>query len=199
MIQSPVLVVSPHTDDAELGCGGTIARFIEDGAHVHIVAFSAGHEPELLGAEYHRAAALMRTPTELFDIPVRRFGEARQTILDQLVCLRDLLSPGTVFVPSGADLHQDHRVVHDEALRAFKQVTMWGYELPWNHIRFSAQGFVKLELRHIVRKQEALACYESQQDRAYFSPAFIESLARVRGIQIGEEFAEAFEVIRSVI
>ncbi|KKL89339.1 hypothetical protein LCGC14_1915710 [marine sediment metagenome] len=199
VIQNPVLVISPHTDDAELGCGGTIARLIEDGGNVQIVAFSAGHEPERLAAEYLRAGAIMRTPTRLYNIPVRHFGEARQTILDHLVCLRETLCPGTVFVPSAADLHQDHRVVHDEALRAFKQVTMWGYELPWNHVRFSAQGFVKLKPRHVARKQEALSCYESQQDRAYFSPSFTESLARVRGLQVGEEFAEAFEVIRSVV
>ncbi len=199
MIQNPVLVISPHTDDAELGCGGTIARLIEDGAKVHVVAFSAGHEPELLEAEYLRAGGTMRTPTRLYDIPVRHFDQCRQTILDHLVSLAEQLRPATVFVPSAADLHQDHRVVHDEALRAFKQVTMWGYELPWNHIRFSAQGFVRLAPRHIAQKQEALSCYESQQDRAYFSPDFIESLARVRGMQVGQEFAEAFEVIRSVV
>ena len=108
------------------------------------------------------------------------------------------VKPEIVFLPSGNDLHQDHQVLHLEGVRAFKDVTVWGYDLPWNHVTFSAQAFVTLERRHVEAKWEALKCYESQLQlkRAYFSWEFVESLARVRGTQVKADYAEAYEVVR---
>ena len=101
-------------------------------------------------------------------------------------------------MPSGADLHQDHAVVHQESVRAFRHTTMMGYELPWNHITFSTQAFVVLERAHLRRKWAALTKYESQLEvsRPYFRYEFIESMARVRGLQVKADFAEAYEAIR---
>jgi LmbE family N-acetylglucosaminyl deacetylase len=75
---------------------------------------------------------------------------------------------------------------------------VWGYELPWNHIRFSAQAFVTLERSDVETKWEALKAYKSQLElkRPYFSWEFVESLARIRGVQVKAEYAEAFEVVR---
>ncbi len=52
---------------------------------------------------------------------------------------------------------------------------------------------------HIQKKIDALACYETQKDRAYLNPDFIRGLALTRGTQIEETYAEAFEVIKWVI
>ena len=111
------------------------------------------------------------------------------------------IAPEWVVIPSGSDLHQDHATIHDEALRAFKHKTVLGYELPWNHITFCASAFVTLERRHIDRKWEALTCYASQLElgRPYFTKEFHESLARVRGLQVKNDWAEAFELIRAVL
>jgi len=54
-------------------------------------------------------------------------------------------------------------------------------------------------LEHIVKKVEALKCYESQKDRLYLSEEFIRSLAQTRGVQIDAKYAEAFEIIRWII
>lgn len=107
-------------------------------------------------------------------------------------------SPDFVLVPSGADLHQDHTVVHQESLRAYRALTLMGYELPWNHITFSAQAFVVLEAAHLKRKWAALTKYESQfeLERPYFRYEAMESIARLRGLQIKTEYAEAYELIR---
>jgi hypothetical protein len=95
-------------------------------------------------------------------------------------------------------LHQDHQVVFNEGLRAFKDRTIWGYELPWNHITFNAQGFIKVELKHIEKKWLAMQEYKSQLEkkRPYFEKAFIEGIAKMRGMQVNEAYAEAFEVVR---
>jgi LmbE family N-acetylglucosaminyl deacetylase len=207
MFQS-LLVLAPHTDDAELGCGGAIARFLEEGVSVHVAAFStaeeslpAGSQPGRLKREFLEAMRSFGIPDDrilVYDYPVRRLSAHRQDVLEDLVLLRSRLCPHAVFLPSGADLHQDHQVIHAEGLRAFKDLTVWGYELPWNHVSFATNAFVVLERRHLEAKWRALQAYSSQIElqRPYFSREFLEGLAVVRGAQVRAPYAEAFEVIR---
>ena len=108
------------------------------------------------------------------------------------------MQPDLVFIPSPNDLHQDHKVIAEEGIRAFKKSTILGYEMPWNNISFNTISFIPLEERHIKKKIDALRCYETQRYRSYLSEDFIRSLARTRGTQIEVEYAEAFEVIRWV-
>ena len=211
MLFRNVLVLAPHTDDAELGCGATLARLLEEGTKVSVVAFStaeaslpAGSKPGRLKDEFLDAMSSFGIPeSQLYvcDFPVRRLSSHRQDVLEELVKLRRDIAPDAVFVPSGADLHQDHQVVHAEGLRAFKEITILGYELPWNHVTFPATAFVKLERRHLDAKWSALQRYASQVElkRPYFTWEFVESLATVRGIQVKHRYAESFEVVRVVM
>lgn len=208
MKPNSLLVLAPHTDDAELGCGGTIARFLDEGIRVDIAAFSTAKESlppgmpsDTLKKEFLEAMKILGVTDEhifVFDYPVRKLTNYRQEILENLVLLKRTLSPDIVLVPSGADVHQDHQVLYAEAIRAYKQTTLWGYELPWNHITFAAQAFVTIEQQHLDKKWLALQAYKSQIElnRNYFTLKFIEGLARVRGTQVGTELAEAFEVVR---
>jgi LmbE family N-acetylglucosaminyl deacetylase len=97
------------------------------------------------------------------------------------------------------DLHQDHSTIAKEGLRAFKMKSILGYEIPWNNINFTTQSFIVFDKTHLVRKLNALSCYESQKHRYYASKDFITSLARTRGTQIGVKYAEVFEVIRWIL
>lgn len=203
-----ILVVAPHTDDAELGCGASIARFVEESWIVSIAVFSTAEQslpkgvpPDALRQEFYSAMRIMGIPESqlyVFDYPVRKLSYHRQEVLEDLVQLKKALSPSIVLVPASSDLHQDHQVLHMEALRVFKDVALWGYELPWNQITFSANAFVVVRRRHLVAKWKALSQYRTQimLRRPYFSWSFVESLARVRGLQVKEKYAEAFEVIR---
>jgi len=201
-----MLVLAPHTDDGEIGCGGTISRYIEDNACVYYAAFSTARtsiRPEfpedVLETEVREATAVLGIPNEqlrVFDFPVRRFPEHRQDILQQIIELRDDIQPDIVFVPSPNDIHQDHQVIAQEGLRAFKRHTLLGYEEPWNNVVFETRCFIPLEERHIERKIRALQCYRSQGHRAYLNEEFIRSLAKTRGTQIEGGYAEAFEVLR---
>jgi N-acetylglucosamine malate deacetylase 1 len=203
-----VLVLAPHTDDAELGCGGTIARLLRDGVDVFVAAFSTAEEslppgaaPCRLQDEFLAAMQTLGIPrdrTLVFGYPVRRLSYYRQELLEDLVKLRSEINPTMVFLPSASDLHQDHQVLNAEGLRCFKDMTIWGYELPWNNIGFPAQAFVTLERCDLQAKWDALQAYTSQFElgRPYFSWEFIEGLARVRGVQIKNPYAEAFEVMR---
>jgi LmbE family N-acetylglucosaminyl deacetylase len=104
-----------------------------------------------------------------------------------------------VFAPSLNDIHQDHSVVAREALRAFKNITILGYEMPWNNIDFQTKVFIKLDAAHLDLKVEALKCYKSQEKRSYLNEEFIRALAKTRGVQIESDIAESFEVMRLVI
>lgn len=203
-----VLVLSPHTDDAELGCGGTLARCLEAGVEVHVAAFSTAAESlppgvpsDTLAREFQRAMETIGVPASHLTIrnyPVRRLSYHRQEVLEDLVRLRSSLQPDAVLLPATTDLHQDHQILSAEGIRAFKTTTILGYELPWNHIEFSPQAFSELEERHLNQKWSALLAYETQISlkRRYFDKSFIWSLATMRGVQVGAPYAEAFQVCR---
>ena len=211
IIPERILVLAPHTDDAELGAGGSMAKWLEAGVDLHVAVFStaedslpAGSSPSQLADECNASLDVLGVKPEhrtILHYPVRKLGYHRQEVLENIVELARRLDPGWVLIPSGSDLHQDHATIHDEALRAFKHKTVLGYELPWNHITFSASAFVTLERHHLDTKWEALTKYTSQLEmgRPYFTREFHESLARVRGLQVKHDWAEAFELIRVVL
>lgn len=204
-----MLILAPHTDDGEFGCGGSIARFINEGKDVYYAAFSTAEEsvPEpwpkdILKTEVKEATKRLGIPREhliVFNFKVRELGYHRQEILEELVKIKKDVCPDLVFLPSSNDLHQDHSTVSTEGIRAFKNTTVLGYEIPWNNIKFQAEAFIILSEENINTKIKALDAYNSQKGRSYANEEFIRSLARTRGVQIGSRYAESFEVIRWVM
>jgi len=193
-----VLVLAPHTDDGELGCGGTISRFSMNDHEVMYVAFSA--PLKALKKELTKAMRILGVKrTSILDFKVRKFQEHRQDILDIMIGLRDDYDPQIVFIPSVNDMHQDHAVIAQEGIRAFRQTTILAYELPWNTLKFNHQSFIKLEPLHISKKIRALECYKTQKHKLYMNPKVVRGLASARGMQIGVKYAECFEVVRWII
>ena len=196
-----ILVLAPHTDDGELGCGGSIAKFCYEGATVWYIAFS--YIPEfnngILKIEVQQSADVFGINLLVKDFPVRHFTEHRQEILDFLVYINAIYPPGIVFVPARQDVHQDHQVITDEALRVFKHTTILGYELPWNNFAMDNTVFIPLSKSFMKKKIEAIACYKSQINHLYMSSDIIYSLAKIRGLQIGIEYAESFTVFRWIL
>jgi len=204
-----IIILAPHTDDGELGCGGTIARMLDDGAQVHYVALSTAEASVPEGFPKNRLEIEVRKATEalgisfenltVFKHEVRKLNYIRQEILESLVQIRNEINPDLVFLPSSKDIHQDHITVTQEGIRAFKYSTILGYELIWNNLSFDTDVFIKLSEEQVDRKIKALNCYKTQAGKAYMEERFIKSLANVRGTQIGCEYAEAFELIRWII
>ncbi len=203
-----VLVVCPHTDD-ELGCAGTVVRLVEGGARVRYVALSRceesvppGFAPDAL--EYECRVATERMGIRPDDVTicgfkVRHFPAARQEILETLVAIGRKERPDLVIVPSSADRHQDHATTHDEAFRAFKYASIWGYEVPHNNIDFRPTGFVALTEELLAKKLHVVSAYASQTFRGYGDAEVTRALAVVRGAQSSTGLAEAFEVIRLIV
>ena len=204
-----ILVLAPHTDDGEFGCGGTIAKLIDEGHDVYYAAFSACQQSvlpqfpsDILITEVKEATKILGVKPEnliLFDYDVRTFGYHRQEILDDLIKLRKDIDPYLIFIPTLTDVHQDHHTIAVEGMRAFKFKSIMSYELPWNNFSFSTSSFIHLDEKYIQTKVNALKAYQSQAHRSYSDEDFIRSVARTRGVQIGIRYAEAFEMVRWII
>ena len=206
---SNILVLAPHTDDGEFGCGATIAKFIEQGLIVQYVAFSIAEESvpdgfskDILQTEVAKATSILGINSSnliVHKFPVRYFPKYRQEILEIMVDLNESSKPDLVFLPSPSDTHQDHSVVASEGFRAFKNTRMLGYEIPWNNLSFKTSSFSVINKEHLELKIKSLKCYISQLGRKYVTEDFIRSLAITRGTQISKNYAEAFEIIRWMI
>lgn len=204
-----ILVLCPHADDAEVGCGGTLARFIEEGKKIFCVAFSTYEKyfpgkfsEDILRTEIKKATKILGINPKnliLFNYETRVFPAFRQSILDDLIRLRNQLKPDLVILPSTHDVHQDHQVISQEGIRAFRNISIIGYEMFHNNMTFPAKLFIPLTKKHINLKMKAINHYQSQAFRVSLSPISYENLARIRGMQIATEYAEAFEIIRWVI
>jgi LmbE family N-acetylglucosaminyl deacetylase len=203
-----ILILAPHTDDGELGCGGTISKLTSENADVYYMVFSVctrslprGLNPNTLTEEVTKATQKLGIPKQnliIHDYDVRVFNECRQSILDDMIKFRNEHNPSLIFLPARSDIHQDHEVVTNEGIRAFKKSNILGYEMPWNNLTFDTSCFSILNKQNLDCKMDALNEYNSQKNRPYFNEDFIRSLAITRGTQIGSSYAEAFEVIRMI-
>jgi len=204
-----ILILAPHTDDGEFGCGASIAKFIHESKEVYYAAFSLAEESvppqfpkNILETEVKAATKILGIKPDnllLYKYKVRHFAYYRQEILEDLVNLNKDLSPDLVFMPALHDLHQDHSTIATEGLRAFKKTSILAYEMPWNNLNFATQSFISISEENLKKKLAALNCYNSQKGKDYVSEEFIRSLAITRGVQIGKKYAEVFEVIRWII
>lgn len=204
----PILILAPHTDDGELGCGATISRLRRLGHQIYYTAFCScdeslppEFEPGTLKRELLAATRVLGIPHENVDVlnfQVRKLSYRRQEVLDKLVQINRDLNPQMIFCPTEEDLHQDHAVVASEALRAFKTKTVLGYEMPWNNIRFHANYVISVTEQDIETKIRALKEYTSQHSRPYLSERYLRAHAHSRGVSVGVEFAEAFTLYRAV-
>ncbi len=204
-----ILVLAPHTDDGEFGCGGSIAKFLEEGHDVYYAAFSACQQSvlpqfpsDILITEVKEATGILGVKPSnliLFDYDVRTFGYRRQDILDDLIRLKADIQPDLIFMPTLTDVHQDHKTIAEEGMRAFKFNSILTYELPWNNFSFQTSSFIHLSEENVQTKVKALQAYQSQAHRPYSDEDFLRSLARIRGVQIGAKYAEAFELVRWII
>lgn len=209
MDKNTILVLAPHTDDGELGCGATINKFIKAGKDVYYLAFSLceesvpeGFPEDILGHEVKKATKELGIPSSNLIIKnyrVRHFPSKRQEILEDLVKLNKQIKPDLIFSPSSFDVHQDHNTIFEEARRAFKNSSLLGYEFMWNNFSFGSTLFSVVNEDEIIAKIKALDEYKSQARRFYAKDKLIKGLANYRGLQISVEYAEAFEVIRWII
>lgn len=192
-----ILVLSAHTDDSELGAGGSIVKMIDEGCNIHHQAFSYCDDDRLF-FEFKKASKVLGIKnSDVYAFKRRLFSYHRQEILDTMIRLRDNVKPHLVLIPCSSDIHQDHNTIYQEALRCFKHCSILGYNLPWNQISSSKHTmFFSLTQKQVNKKIKALDTYKTQKKRPYFSKQYIKSNLIYAGGMINVKYAEAFEVIR---
>lgn len=198
-----IIIFGAHPDDFEVGCAGTILKYLKD-INLMIYVMSDRYEDGKMRdlrdqKKSFKILGLNNTPVKVFDVPTRIFHDYRSKIRNILYEIATKTKVDVIFTPPIHDIHQDHIVLADEVLRLFREKTIFGYEVVRSGYNFRPQLHVKLTEKIVETKIKAAQSYKSQWSTTksggyYFDKAVMKGLMRARGAQFGLEYAEAFEV-----
>jgi LmbE family N-acetylglucosaminyl deacetylase len=202
-----VLAIGAHSDDIEIGCGGTLLKLIEQKAVSEIcwVVLSGGNDR---AAEAQRSAEAMlegvpKAEVLLRDFPDGFFPYEGQRIKDFFEQLKADYSPDVVFTHQRADLHQDHRVCCELTWNTFRDHLILEYEVPKYDGDMSApNAFVPIDAHLHRRKIDHLMSYfGTQRSKRWFQEELFSSLLRLRGMECNSpsSYAEAFFCRKAVL
>lgn len=194
-----ILCLGSHSDDIEIGCGGTILRLSEQypSCELHWVVFNAIGVRE---AEARRAAELFGGPRlknpllkGLQDGFMPYVGGEVKAVFEKEL---KQLSPDLIFTHNGNDAHQDHRLISELTWNTFRDHLILEYEIPkYDGDMGRPSVFVPLE-REICEKKvrHLMEAFQSQQAKRWFQPDTFFSLMRLRGMECNSSsgYAEAF-------
>jgi N-acetylglucosamine malate deacetylase 1 len=198
-----VLFLGAHPDDIELGCGALL-HHVAKHTNVLCVTLSDNQKnPDLKNVkeEHYESMAVLGVPKEkivLGPFATRVFPEARQEILEYFLKLRRDFAPDLIFVHSRQDVHQDHLTMTDEALRAFRGITVLGFDVVRSSYGFFPHFLVEVTEEDVDKKIEALSKYETYRDRYYFNHELTRSIMVRHGALAERPFAEGFDIVRIV-
>jgi LmbE family N-acetylglucosaminyl deacetylase len=214
-----VLAISAHPDDETIGAGGTLARHVAEGDEVFWCVVTQGYNPpwshHVLEEAQRQVNAVQQVmgfrevfrcgfPTvKLNTIPHIELTSAIQAVVDKVL-------PEVVYAPSLCDINPDHRLVCEAALVAARPLPggtvkrLLSYEIGPT-VRYGATAFqpnVYVDIAaYLDKKLQAMACYHTEL-REYPHPRSLrglEQIARERGLSVGLEAAECFQLLREVV
>lgn len=201
-----VLAVGAHPDDIELGAGGTVARHAKEGDEVYFLILTYG---EKSGDEETRKREALES-ANILNVKSVSFAEIPDTMvrddIKTIMKIEDVIKkvkPDRVYTHGTKDTHQDHRNAALATYSAAREVLeLFSYESPDTYPSFNPQFYVRIT-DTMSQKIKALEKYNSQRNKKYLEAKAIKGLAQFRGYQVGRyhsrmEYAEAFEVIRSI-
>jgi LmbE family N-acetylglucosaminyl deacetylase len=195
-----VLCLGAHSDDIEIGCGGTILRLAEQhpGTVFHWVVFSAIGVRE---AEARRAAMLFAGATAVEKPLLKTFPDGFMPFVGAEVKavfeeLKQKMSPDLIFCSSRKDAHQDHRLISKLTWNTFRDHMILEYEIPkYDGDLRQPNVFVPLEAQLYQKKiRYIMEAFHSQHAKRWFEESTFLSLMRLRGMECNAAsgYAEAF-------
>jgi len=195
-----VLCLGAHSDDIEIGCGGTILRLLQSlpSARFHWIVFSSNR---VRRKEAHRSAELFLKGAKLKQIAVRSYRDGffpyqGAKIKEEFERLKKRLIPDLIFTHYRHDLHQDHRLLNELTWNTFRNHLILEYEIPkYDGDLGSPNVFVPLEESVCRQKAELLDhAFQTQRTKHWFSEGTFFALMRLRGVETNSptRFAEAF-------
>jgi LmbE family N-acetylglucosaminyl deacetylase len=195
-----ILCIGAHSDDIEIGCGGTILRLLSerDDAEVHWVVLGSNGERDgeaVASAEKFLAGARKK------DIIVEHFRESffpyiGDEIKEFFEALKTTIAPDIIFTHGRHDLHQDHRLTSELTWNTYRNHLILEYEIMKYDGDLGAPNlFVHLDEATCRKKIEwIMECFKTQRDKDWFTPDAFWSLLRIRGIEsrAPANYAEGF-------
>lgn len=198
-----VCFIGAHPDDIELGCGALIAQ-IAGSANLRCITLSDNQlNPQLpnLVEEHFNSMAVLGVPRDhvfLEPFETRKFQEHRQSILEYLFAQHRDFQPDIVFVHTSCDLHQDHKTVTEEGLRAFRGTTVLGFDVIRSSHGFFPNFLVEVSDKQVNQKIAALAEYKTYTNKYYFSDEVTKATLIRNGALVEKRYAEGFETLRVI-
>ncbi len=198
-----VLFLGAHPDDIELGCGALLHRIVKQTDVLCVTLSDNQKNPDLQNVknEHYESMAVLGVAKEkiiLGPFTTRIFHDSRQEILEYFLQLRREFKPDLIFVHSKQDVHQDHNAMTDEALRAFRGITVLGFDVVRSSYGFFPHFLVEVSEEDVNKKIEALSCYETYRDKYYFNSELTRSIMVRHGALAEVPFAEGFDILRIV-
>jgi LmbE family N-acetylglucosaminyl deacetylase len=202
-----VLCLGAHSDDIEIGCGGTILKLLEqqNKANIYWVVFSSD---EQRAEEARESAEMFLKGAESKSIVIKKFTNSffpyvGTDIKIYFERLKQDFSPDVVFTHYRNDLHQDHRVISELTWNAFRNHFILEYEIPkYDGDLGSPNSFVHLD-KPTAEKKIALIMesFRSQRDKQWFDEETFLAMMRLRGVESNcpDKYAEGFYCRKMVL
>jgi LmbE family N-acetylglucosaminyl deacetylase len=202
-----ILCLGAHSDDIEIGCGGTILRLLDErpGSVVHWTVFAAEgereHEARSSAAEFLAAAGATHVAVHAFRESFFPFvGDEIKETFEQI---KHEVNPELVFTHRREDDHQDHRTIGQLTWNTFRDHLVAEYEIPKYEGDLGHPNlYAPLGALVVERKIDLLhRHFATQHGRAWFRPETFRSLLTLRGIECNSPtgFAEAFHARKLVL
>jgi LmbE family N-acetylglucosaminyl deacetylase len=198
-----ICFIGAHPDDIEIGAGALISNLVGR-ADVMCITLSDNQKNPLLAnvvKEHHDSMDVLGVPREnrrVEPFVTRNFPQSRQEILEYLFKLNKEFKPDIVFTHSRNDIHQDHNTITEESLRAFRGITVLGFDVIRSSYGFFPHFLVSVTEKDVQRKIEALAQYKTYADKYYFSADLTRSILVRNGAFADSQYAEGFDILRIV-
>jgi len=195
-----ILCVGAHSDDIEIGCGGTILRLLSEHENAEVCWVVLGSTGQR-DAEARMSAEIFLATAKKKDILIRNFkasffpyvGDALKTFFEEL---KERVSPDLVFTHYRNDLHQDHRLISELTWNTYRNHLILEYEiLKYDGDLGNPNFFVHLDDAMCQKKISAIMdCFQTQRHKDWFTPDAFLSLLRIRGVESKApgKYAEGF-------
>ena len=202
-----LLCIGAHSDDLEIGCGGTILEFMGRPVPLEVTWVVLSGEGDR-GHEARASAKRFLEGAELQDVRIAEFRDGYvpsvyPDVKDYFEALKHDVAPDIIFTHAGHDLHQDHRLVSELTWNTFRDHVILEYEIiKYDGGLGSPNAFVPISTANCRRKVDLLMQgFETQRSRRWFTEDTFMSMLRIRGVECNapDGHAEAFYVRKIVL
>lgn len=202
-----ILCLGCHSDDIEIGCGGTILRLVRENpdCEFYWTVFSAIGQRK---SEAERGASLFAGTERVKLLRLENFRDgfmpyAGAEIKDVFEEMKEVVSPDIIFTQNRRDAHQDHRLISELTWNTFRNHLILEYEIPkYDGDIGQPTVFVPVSPELCSMKVQFLMdAFQSQRSKAWFEDSLFLSLMRIRGMECNASggYAEAFYCRKMVI